>query len=179
MRYLPFVVALGCCACQRGGTDEPVAGELCAMARMATSEAAAMRASALASYEASAEDFDLDRRWRAGELGSSDASGKLASAQRRGWQDAYIGDTWCRASERVDAFAVSAVRRVQPDSPAERAFVEASQLACASLDVFDRLITHDPAKARAFLNDARAGFARRTERAQALLAACRAAASEP
>ena len=160
-------------ACKGADSDKLDKGELCAIGQALAVDADSMRKQAVAAYEAAAEDFELARKWQAGELGTEDPSGKFSSSQRRGWQNAYTGVTWCRSAEKVHAQVHRIVRIV--DSDELRAISARRDPKDCAQGMSDSLLGYGSNKAEEFLRDVRSVNQLKKRLETDLLAACRAA----
>ena len=140
------------CAKKSEPRGVPIA-KFCTILEQQAHDAAEMRDLAIAAYQTSVQDLEMGRKWKSGEVTTENRTGKYSAAERRGWQNALAGATWCKASEMLHG-EVLATAKILDDSVLADAIAGRISKDC-SHNLFSHLIVDDVETANKFVADAR------------------------
>ena len=154
--------------------DDPV--EMCGVIERQNHDAEQMRGMAIAAYMTAADELEMGRKWSSGAVTSENRVGKYSTAERRGWQNAYAGATWCRAAEMLHS-QIIANATLLGDATITEVVATRNDRDC-SLDVFSRLFVDELASAQEFVSDAAAINQGKAKLELALLERCKLVAAK-
>jgi hypothetical protein len=134
------------------GEDKPSHADMCGVIARQNRDAEQMRGMAIAAYKTAADELEMGRKWSSGEVTSENRVGKYSTAERRGWQNAYAGATWCRAAEMLHGQIIANANLLGDANLAEA--VTTRNVRDCSLDLFSRLLVDELERAKEFITDA-------------------------